>query len=117
MAKVGTPWRIGKQYQAEVPAGGPKSTGIWGSYPIASWFDQRSAGYGWLTYAPKHKSWSAWYGATVGSHTGFAMHTYQADAPQVSPSTFAQYEHPVPVEKVESREENTTGLFSDHNRR
>jgi len=107
MAPAGTPWRIGKQFLTtndHLP-----STGEWGNYPLAGWWEQRSAGYGWLTYAPKSKSWSAWYGATVGTHTGYAMHTYQADAPQVSASTFAQYVHPVPADVVESRVENLTG--------
>ena len=64
MVQRGIPWRIGKQYQES--EGGLQSVGGWGNYPLCSWWEARSAGYGHLTYSPHHRTWSAWYGATVG---------------------------------------------------
>ena len=106
------PWQIGKQYQAEATA---PNTGIWGSFPLSAWFAQRSAGYGYLVYSPAHQLWTAWYGATVGSHTGFAMHTYHKDAPTVSEEEYTEYAYPVPRDQVEPRQE-ASGPWKDHHR-
>jgi len=106
------PWQIGKQYQAEETA---PNTGIWGSLPLSAWFAQRSAGYGYLVYSPAHRSWTAWYGATVGSHTGFAMHTYYRDAPMISAEEYEKYSYPVPRDQVEVLEE-ASGPWRDHHR-
>ncbi|CAK9012932.1 unnamed protein product [Durusdinium trenchii] len=112
MTRQRTPWQIGKQYQESTTA---PNTGIWGSYPLTAWFAQRSAGYGYLLYAPAQQLWTAWYGATVGSHTGFAMHTYHRDAPEISQEEYAKYTYPVPREMVELREE-AEGPWRDHHR-
>ncbi|CAE7562026.1 unnamed protein product [Symbiodinium sp. CCMP2456] len=106
------PWQIGKQYQAEETA---PNTGIWGSLPLSAWFAQRSAGYGYLVYSPAHRSWTAWYGATVGSHTGFAMHTYHRDAPAISAEDYEKYTYPVPRDQLELRSE-ASGPWRDHHR-
>ncbi|CAL1141683.1 unnamed protein product, partial [Cladocopium goreaui] len=112
MTKHRTPWQIGKQYQESVTA---PNTGIWGSYPLSAWFAQRSVGYGYLIYAPAQQMWTAWYGATVDYHTGFAMHTYHRDAPGISDEEYAKYKYPVPREQVEPREE-ADGPWRDHHR-
>jgi len=106
MTPVGTPWRIGKHWET---GSDTVTKGGWGNYPIASWFAEKSAGYGWLTYAPAHKTWTAWYGATVGHHTGYAMHTYERSAR----SSGAPYA--LPVSGVQNREE-IVGQWVDHNR-
>ena len=107
-----TPWQIGKQYQADATV---PNTGIWGSFPLSAWFAQRSAGYGYLVYSAAHQLWTAWYGATVGSHTGFAMHTYHRGAPGVSEEEYKEYVHPVPRDQVEPRKE-ASGPWRDHHR-
>ena len=106
------PWQIGKQYQETVTA---PNTGIWGSYPLSAWGAQRSVGYGFLLYAPAQRMWTAWYGATVDHHTGYAMHTYHRDAPGISDEEYAKYKYPVPRDIVEPREE-AEGKWKDSNR-
>ncbi|CAE7736108.1 unnamed protein product, partial [Symbiodinium necroappetens] len=106
------PWQIGKQYQETVTA---PNTGIWGSYPMSAWWAQRSAGYGYLLYAPEQRMWTAWYGATVDHHTGYAMHTYHRDAPGISDEEYAAYKYPVPRDMVEPRQE-ADGPWRDHHR-
>jgi len=109
-----TPWRIGKQYQL-TDAG--SETGIWGSYAIQSWFAERSAGTGYLVYAPKSRQWTAWYGAMIGSHTGYAMHTYAHDAAPLSKGISDAFAHPLPIDEIAHRQETLVGPFADHNRR
>lgn len=92
MEPKGTPWRIGKHFGAGAPG---KSYGKWGTFGVASGFDK--AGSGYLTYNPKHKTWSTWYGASVGGHGGHASHTFKADA--------AAYGDTLPPTGVEQREE------------
>ena len=112
MEKHRLPWQIGKQYQKTVTA---PNTGIWGSYPLSAWGAQRSAGYGYLLYAPAQKMWTAWYGATVDHHTGYAMHTYHRDAPGISDSEYSAYLYPVPIDVIEPRQE-ADGPWRDHHR-
>jgi len=112
MEKHRLPWQIGKQYQETVTA---PNTGIWGSYPTSAWWAQRSAGYGYLLYAPEQRMWTAWYGATVDHHTGYAMHTYHRDAPGISDEEYAAYKYPVPRDMVEPRQE-ADGPWRDYHR-
>jgi hypothetical protein len=91
MTAHGTPWRIGVSFvntdKVKFWGGDLLSYGPWGNYPIAGWFEQNAAGYGHLTYAPKNQggSWTAWYGSTIGSHTGYEQHTYNRTASKESP--------------------------------
>ena len=84
-------------------------------FPLSAWWAQRSAGYGYLLYAPSQRMWTAWYGATVDHHTGYAMHTYHRDAPGISDSEYAKYKYPVPRDLVEPRVE-ANGEWRDHHR-
>ena len=102
MEKNRLPWQIGKQYQESVTA---PNTGIWGSYPLTAWFAQRSAGYGYLLYSPDHQIWTAWYGATVSYHTGYAMHSYRKNASAIDAAEYGEYKYPVPRGLVEVRRE------------
>jgi len=106
MEPRGMPWRIGKQWDpngAVIPRlrgewldGETHTKGSWGNYPLM--LTEGQAGYGWLTYAPFTKTWTVWHGATVGTHSGFAMHTYYDDAPNVDPvgGWGENYTYPVP---------------------
>jgi len=87
MRPVGKPWRIGNAYGRQ---NGPKERHM-GCYPKASWFEIRDNGYGWLTFDSHLRTWTTWYGATSGWHTGFAMHTYPDNASvAVGPWEFTQ---------------------------
>jgi len=76
MTPMGTPWRIGNAYGTQ---NGQKERHM-GSYPKASWWEIRDNGYGWLTFDTHLRTWTTWYGATAGWHTGLAMHTYPDNA-------------------------------------
>jgi len=108
MTKNGVPWRIGKQYVNELVTpienfNDQLSYGHKGNLPFANVFELQSTAYGHLIYSPKHRTWTAWYGATDSGHTGYAMHTYKRDAKKITP----KYPVPgnIPDTVVEPREE------------
>lgn len=84
-------------------------------------FSQKSAGSGYLIYSRDHKSWSTWYGASWGSHSGYAMHTYDSDAeplPQTTIDGWKQGEYGdlvLPGSEMQYRKENMGP--TDHHRR
>lgn len=74
-----TPWRMGRIFTTE------KTSAQWGNYPHSYWYSRNVAGNGYLVYSQKPQMWTSLYGATVGKHTGYAMHSYRKDAPVVPP--------------------------------
>jgi len=104
-----TPWRIGKLFTSKVDSGYMTKKdqrlvytyGTYGNYPHSYGFTRVGGGYGHLVYCTKQQMWTTFYGATIGKHTGFAMHTYKKDAPKIQP----EYKMPVPDTVVENREE------------
>lgn len=98
LTRRGKPWRIGKQYAPHNSGtnGLDSSIGKNGAYTHQGTGGQ-TAGYGYLTYSPSTGSasgrWSTWYGASWGSHSGYAMHTYEHDAPQAPLSQRAGWEN------------------------
>merc|ERR1719251_574562 len=111
MKAHGTPWKIGKQYQnPELPKTCGNTAAYSGNYPVSHWWCQRSAGYGWLTYAPKSNTWSTFYGGSQGIHYGMAMHTYYDNATQYKESDeyykcYLEWKYKLPADQIESRPE------------
>eukprot|EP00931_Biecheleriopsis_adriatica_P026285 TRINITY_DN16006_c0_g1_i4.p1 TRINITY_DN16006_c0_g1~~TRINITY_DN16006_c0_g1_i4.p1 ORF type:complete len:992 (+),score=45.30 TRINITY_DN16006_c0_g1_i4:277-2976(+) len=118
------PWRIGKQWDpngALIPSlkgewldGETHTKGSWGNYPLMT--TEGQAGYGWLTYASFTKTWTAWYGATVGTHSGFAMHTYYDNAPNVEPVGGWGENYTYPVPGIQNRFEDANKPWVDQGR-
>merc|ERR1712000_67513 len=92
----------------------PVNPGKAGAYTHSGTGGQ-TAGYGYLTYAPKTQQWSTWYGASWGTHSGYAMHTYNENAPDVAQDPSATYAslHLDPTE-IRNRQENWDP--TDHHR-
>jgi len=120
MTAHGTPWRIGVSFvnpdKTDFQGGDLLSYGIWGNYPIAGWFEQNGAGYGHLTYARKKQAWTAWYGATIGTHTGYEQHTYFRNATKESPRypVLGNIPETVVEHRVESQGRWTDSGQGDH---
>mmetsp|Transcript_1462 Transcript_1462/g.2454 ORF Transcript_1462/g.2454 Transcript_1462/m.2454 type:complete len:1085 (+) Transcript_1462:66-3320(+) len=95
-----TPWRIGKHWNVGRES---LTAGVWGNYGLLH------RQHAWLTFSQRKQTWTAWYGATVGTHSGFAFHTYGHNA-QKSTATYKY-----PVEGVENRVE-VMGPWVDHHR-
>lgn len=107
MNNNGIPWLFGKMFQFEHVKATNQVAGYWGTYPIAGWNEQRSAGYGLLQYSPDHKMWTAWFGANVGHHTGYAIHSFKKDA-EILPTNHPRYhflKNPLPANQVRIKEE------------
>lgn len=68
------PWRIGKLFTDQ------NIRNMEGNYVHSYYFAKASAGNGYLTYMRKQQMWSAYYGATLGKHTGYSMPTFPRNA-------------------------------------
>jgi len=99
------PWLVGKLFTKE------KEENMRGNYPHS--IAKGIAGNGQLTYSRKPQMWTAFWGATIGKHTGYAMHSFKKDAPKVPPEYGKM---PVPETEVEHRQ-HASGDFNDGGRR
>lgn len=103
MSMNGVPWLFGKQFQFST---NNDIAGWWGTYPVSGYFEQRSAGYGQLAYSPDHKTWSAWYGANVAAHTGYAIHAVKDDAEVLGPKhpRYKFFDYPIPPNQIQIKQ-------------
>jgi len=102
-----TPWLIGRLWTTE------KESNMRGNYPHSYWYSKGIAANGQLTYSRKPQMWTAFYGATIGKHSGYAMRSYKKDAPKAQPEYGTM---PVPETEVEYRRV-AEGDFNDGGRK